>query len=293
MSAIPNSADVGVPPRNMEFDHGAASGRYPFFGGNALANLMFVVFSGIFPDGERFFLDSVRAFRDRIEDPVLKARVSGFIGQEALHGREHERLNAVIAGRGIAVDVPEKAINLALGALRRLPARQQLACTVLMEHFTAHLAERWLTDETFKATSDPETMKLWLWHALEELEHKDVAYDVFEAIGGTRLERAEAGVLVLGTVLPAALASWAVLVVREGRVTDLRGHARGLRLLFGRRGFLTGVIRHLPDFFARDFHPDQRQTATLEAEWRERLFGPRGMLKAELRGPGRKAAAAA
>jgi len=291
MSAGPSSAEVGVPPRNMVFDHGAVDDRYPFFNGNPLASLMFVVFSGIFPAGERFFVDTVRAFRDRIDDPVLKAQVSGFIGQEALHGREHERLNQVFASRGIAVDVPDRYVRWSLRQLKRLPARQQLACTILMEHFTAHLAEQWLTDETFKATSDPETMKLWLWHAVEELEHKAVAYDVFEAVGGTRAERAAAGVLVLGVLLPGVVASWGVLLAKEGRLTDVRGNLRGLGFLFGRRGFLTGVARQLPAFFTRRFHPAQHDTRALEAAWREILFGADGRLKAEFRN--REALAAA
>ena len=167
MSNVPDSASVGVPPRNMVFDHGAGQNRLPFFDGNVLTNAMFVVFSGVFPDGERFFLDSVRAFRKDIEDPTLKARVSGFIGQEALHGREHERLNKLFAERGLAVAVPERLIHAALAVLKRAPKRQQLAATIFMEHFTAALAEQWLTDERFHASTEPEAMKLWLWHAVE------------------------------------------------------------------------------------------------------------------------------
>ncbi|PWR21952.1 metal-dependent hydrolase [Zavarzinia compransoris] len=293
MSAVPTSASVGVPPRNMVFDHEGAEKRYPFYDGNALASLMFVVFSGIFPPGERFFVDSVRAFRDRIEDPVLKAQVSGFIGQEALHGREHDRLNQAFAARGIAVEVPERYVRWSLRQLKRLPRRQQLACTLFMEHFTAHLAERWLKDERFKATSEPEMMKLWLWHALEELEHKAVAYDVFEAVGGTWGERAAAGALVVGVLLPGVLASWGVLLAKEGQAGDLRGNLRGLGHLFGRQGFLTGVIRRMPDFFGRRFHPRRHDTAALEAEWREILFGAEGRLNAEFRNREALAAAAA
>lgn len=80
-------AQVGIPPRHIDFRFSTEEQRYFFFDKNPLASLLFVVFSGIFPPGERFFMESVRAFRDRIEDPVLKAQVSGFMGQEALHGR--------------------------------------------------------------------------------------------------------------------------------------------------------------------------------------------------------------
>ncbi|MCA3859791.1 MAG: metal-dependent hydrolase, partial [Burkholderia sp.] len=47
----------------------------------------------LFPAGERFFMDSVRNYRDQIEDPELKKQVIGFIGQEAMHTREHIEYN--------------------------------------------------------------------------------------------------------------------------------------------------------------------------------------------------------
>ena len=283
MSAIPDSASVGVPPRNMVFDHEAGEKRLPFFDGNVLTNMMFVVFSGAFPDGERFFLDSVRAFRAGIEDPTLKARVSGFIGQEALHSREHERLNKVFTERGITVGVAERMIGGALAVLRRMPKRQQLAATIFMEHFTAVLAEQWLTDKRFHATTEPEAMKLWLWHAVEELEHKSVAYDVFDAIGGTRAERAEGAAVVMTVVIPTLFAAWAIVFAREARIGDLRGHLHGLGILFGRGGFLTGVFRRLPSFLRRRFHPNDHDTTALEAAWREKLFGDAGLLNDEFR----------
>src|SRR5699024_7840331 len=43
----------------------------------------------VIPVGERFFIDSVRYYRDQIQDAGLKQAVKAFIGQEAMHGREH------------------------------------------------------------------------------------------------------------------------------------------------------------------------------------------------------------
>ncbi|MEL0029025.1 MAG: metal-dependent hydrolase, partial [Perlucidibaca sp.] len=211
-------SQVGIPPRHMNFSFPSEAGRYFAFDGNPLASLLFVVFSGIFPPGERFFMASVRHFRDRINHPVLQAQISGFMGQEALHGREHEKLNDFFRARGMDVDTAERHIRFSLNLLERLPPRLQLACTTLMEHFTAHLAEQWLCHEEFARTSDPEMLKLWYWHAVEELEHKSVAYDVFEQVGGTLGERRLAVVCVAAALLLPVLASWGVLLVREGQV---------------------------------------------------------------------------
>ncbi|MDI1350035.1 metal-dependent hydrolase [Aquabacterium sp.] len=278
-------AKVGIPPRHIDFRFSEAPQRYFFFDQNPLASLVFVVFSGIFPPGERFFMESVRNFRDRITDPVLKAQVSGFMGQEALHGREHDRLNDFFRERGFDVDLPARYVRFGLRQLERFSPRLQLACTTQMEHFTAHLAEQWLTDKALAASSDPEMLKLWYWHALEELEHKSVAYDVFDLIGGTQRERKQAGWLVgLFIGLP-VVASWVHLLVKEGQLFKFSDNRRGLKALFGRGALISEVLRHMPTFWRRKFHPSQQATQALEASWRERLFGPRGDLIDVYRNP--------
>jgi hypothetical protein len=281
-----NGAQVGIPPRHIDFQFPQAAQRYAFYDNNPLASLLFVVFSGIFPPGERFFMESVRHFRDQITDPVLKAQVSGFMGQEALHGREHERLNELFRARGLAVDIPTRYVSFGLRQLARFTSpRMQLACTTMMEHFTAHLAEQWLTDKALSATSDPEMLKLWYWHALEELEHKAVAYDVFDLIGGTQQERKRAGWLVgIFVMLPVA-ASWLHLLIKEGQLFNRVENRRGFQALFGRGALISKVLRHMPAFWRRKFHPSQQRTLELEQAWRARLFGPEGDLIDVYRNP--------
>lgn len=282
-SRLLSGAQVGIPPRHMDFHFPEAADRYFFFDNNPFASLLFVVLSGIFPPGERFFVESVRRFRDRIDDPVLKAQVAGFIGQEALHGREHDRLNDFFRGRGLEVGIPDRFVRFGLRQLERFSPRMQLACTTMMEHFTAHLAEQWLTNDEFRNSADPEMLKLWSWHALEELEHKSVAYDVFDQAGGTLTERRLALAMVVAFMAPPILASWLVLLAREGQLANRRENVRGLRLLLGREGFITKVLRHMPEYLKEGFHPSWQQTQALEDTWRERLFGVSGELLGEFR----------
>jgi hypothetical protein len=274
----PTGASVGIPPRQMRFTIPTHTDRHPFFNNNVLASSMFVVFSGIFPPGERFFMESVRHFRDQITDPTLKAQISGFMGQEALHGREHEHLNAYFAERGIDVAIPERLIKISLGLLTYLPKRQQLACTTMMEHFTAHLAEQWVTDDRFQKTSDPEMLKLWFWHALEEMEHKAVAYDVFDQVGGTQKERQLAIAYVVAAILPSILISWGWLILKDKQRFNFKEHKRGLKELFGRKGFISSLIPRMPAFVGYKFHPNQHDTKALEKLWKEKLFGENGLL---------------
>lgn len=276
-------ARVGIPPRNVAFQHPSDRPAYFAFDGNPLASSLLVVFSAIFPPGERFFVRSVRRYRDRIDDPYLVAAVSGFIGQESIHGREHERLNEYFQERGYALDVPERAIELGIGVLERFSPTQQLACTVFAEHFTAHLAERWLTDERFRDGGDPTMLRLWFWHALEELEHKAVSFEVHRAVGGTRAELDRAPAIVVAALLPGIALSWVALLAQRDERFAFRAHARGLAMLFGPGGFMTRVLAGVPEYFARDFHPSARDTKALENLWRERLFGAAGLVGDEFK----------
>lgn len=274
-----SGARVGIPARRMDFDFPAGPGGHLFCDGNAVASALFAAMSAAFPPGERFFVDSVRRYRERITDPTLRAQVSGFMGQESVHGRQHERLNAWLAARGFDMDRPERLIRVGIRLLRKLPPSQQLACTTFCEHFTALLAEQLLTDEAFRSKVDPELLPLWTWHALEELEHKAVAFDVHREVSpNEHLERVLAAPLVLAVLLPVLGVAWTRLVLEQGDVADLRAHRRGLRLLFGPDGFMTRILPRMPDYLAARFHPSQHDTAALERTWRDRLFGEEGEL---------------
>ncbi len=275
-------ASVGIPPRQMDFRLPPESPRY-FYGDNATATLFFAVLSSWFPPGERYFMESVRRFRDRVSDDKLKAEISGFMGQEAIHGREHERLNDLLTSRGIDVTTTEKLVRIGLGLMEYLPASTQLATTTYMEHFTALMAEQLLEDEQFRRQADPEIIKLWQWHALEELEHKSVAFDVYELVGNTDRERAIAAAAVAVTLVPMALASWSWLVIREGKATDIKDVRNGLKMILGRRGFVTRILPKMPLFNRKGYHPAKYDTRALEAKWREKMFGENGELLSELR----------
>lgn len=276
--------DVGIPARQLNF---RLSGDMPrwLVADNITATTYLAVLSAFFPPGEDFFVQSVNHFKNRVTDPELRAQVAGFTGQEVIHSREHERLNEVFSERGFRLGIPDRAIRLALAALSHFPARTQLAATAFMEHFTALYAEETLVYEGGDGDIHPDLRELWLWHALEELEHKSVSYEVYELIGNRRAERLLAELLVLVTVGPAFLVSWGWLLLTEGALTRRGDLAEGLRAMLGPGKALRGVLRGMPRFRRRDFHPATRDTVALETQWRERLFGQQGTLNDQLRRP--------
>ena len=72
----------------------------------------------------------------------------------------------------------------------------QLACTTAFEHFTATFAHILLRSKDGLRCMRAPQRRLWMYHALEEIEHKGVAFDVYEAMGGGYLRRAIAMIWV-------------------------------------------------------------------------------------------------
>ncbi|MDI1302079.1 MAG: metal-dependent hydrolase [bacterium] len=278
----PAGAAVGIPPRQIDFRFPRDSKRY-FFDDNGFSTLFFATLSGFFPPGERFFMDSVRHYRDEISGERLKACISGFMGQEAVHGREHERLNELLSSRGIKVGMAERSVKRALGVLRRFSPAQQLACTIFMEHFTALFAEELLSNQRFRDKVDPQLLHLWVWHALEELEHKAVAYDVYEQVSGSYAHRVMAVPLTAVALVPAIVASMVYLLNADRELFNGAENRRGFRLLFAKRGFIARFMPRMGEFLRRDFHPDDHNTDALVKQWQEKLFGENGSLLEEFR----------
>ena len=244
--------------------------------------------SALFPEGERFFVESVRPYRKRITDPVLQAQIAGFIGQESMHGKEHEALNAIFRDQGFPVHIIDRNLAvMAKGAHKRLPRPVQLAVTAAFEHLTALFGEDLLRRRSLQEKFDEETRPLWLWHALEETEHKTVAFDVLEEVSGSYVLRA-------GTMIPVTLIFFVFafgfqlrLLAADGKLLNWRDNLRGINTVFGRRGLFTRLIPKYLDYYKPGYHPAKHDTAELVQLWQEKLFGENGMLREQMQKAGR------
>src|SRR5690242_14504301 len=180
--------DRVVPTRRISFEESLRDLPRHFAGeGDLIASHVTAGLSAVFPDGEDFFVRSVRHFRDQITDPELKRQVAGFIGQEAMHGREHRAFNNRLDELGYPTKKIERFTKWGLELRSKYaPPKANLAATAALEHFTATLAELVLSnEETRDLFGNEEVKNLFVWHALEESEHKAVAFDVYKAVGGS------------------------------------------------------------------------------------------------------------
>ncbi len=277
--------DRQIPTRRISFEESLQDlPRHFAADGDLILSHVAAGLSAVFPDGEDFFVRSVRRYRDQITDPDLKRQVNGFIGQEAMHGREHRAFNDRLDQLGYPTKRVERftAKGLALRE-RLLPPVSNLAATAALEHFTATLAELVLSSEEVRALfGHDEVRSLFLWHALEESEHKAVAFDVYRAVGGSERVR----VLTMNLMRYGFVAGMAVQVVLSllGDPDTYRaGRLRRSWRTFRRSPLVRRELwDQLRDYNRPDFHPDDRDATELIERWRAELFGSHGTLNAKL-----------
>jgi len=254
--------------RNLHFEAVASVPRH-WHGAGRSVTTFFDNLSVLFPAGERFFMASVRAYDDQVTDESLKAAVRVFCGQEGIHAREHVRYNEMLASLGYPVPAMEKRVKRILrGTAKRLTPRRQLAVTCALEHFTALLGQLVLTDPKVLEGADETMAALWRWHAAEENEHKAVAYDVFNAVGGTYGER-------VSIMLSATVVFWAKVLEQQVRMMRVDGTVWSVNewvglvwFLFVKPGGMRGVVRQYFDYFRPSFHPNDIDSRPVVEAWK-------------------------
>lgn len=263
---------LSITPRKREFAFGEAGIPRHWMGDYVLGTHMGNAFHLIFPMGERFFVKSVRRYMEKIEkDPQLLERVRGFCSQEGHHAYAHERFFEVLREQGYDIDgFLELYKRVAWERLEPLmPPKIRLSVTVALEHYTAMFAQRAL-EQDFLDFAPPMMRDLLRWHAAEEIEHKDVAFDVLMKIDPRYSTR------IIGLVLGTAglMAFWiigTVMLMRQekpGALGWLSQLAHGVKK---RRIGNGDVIKAFFAYLRPGFHPRDIPNDALAADYLAQL----------------------
>src|SRR5690349_3577634 len=175
--ATPSPASLSITPRDRRFGRQSTARRL-WHGGRVEATAIYNALSTTFPPGEAFFVESVRAFREGAP-AKLAEEIKAFTTQEAIHSREHDAFNKRAAEAGYDLAALEAQVEKRLAVTKDKAPIVSLAATMALEHFTAILAHQLLANPKHLAGADREAADLWRWHAVEEIEHKGVAYDTW------------------------------------------------------------------------------------------------------------------
>ena len=262
--------NVAIKPQRMGFEFGEKVPHYWLDNSYILSHTMNAL-SVLFPQGEQFFVDSVRYYQDQINDPKLKKEVRGFIGQEAMHSLEHKSMNQHVRDQGMPVEELEEHLEVVLGIAKKLPKRHQLAITCALEHMTAMMADMLLERSDVREDMHETMRPLWVWHAIEETEHKAVTYDVFNQVGGTYAERTF--YLAFSTAALGVMASYFTtrMMLNDPKPFSLKDSARGLWRMWGKNGTFSSLIPTWLEYFKPGFHPWDHDNSELIARFKEQI----------------------
>jgi len=250
-----------------DVDFGLDASRITEWCGDTWSTLYFNALSITFPIGERFFISSVAHYLPQITDPKLRAEVTAFIQQEALHTREHIEYNKAIQSVADVAAMEVILQNHIDFVKSKLSPLHRLAATAALEHFTAIMAKDTLESKTQLAKADPQYARLWTWHALEECEHKAVAYDVFQTVTEGKKSAMRRRVMVLVTInfLRRNAQFMTKLMKAQGHARNPIAWAKLIWSVFGAPGPMRRIIPNYLKYYKAEFHPnDISDEATLE-----------------------------
>ena len=280
-TALPTPSDLTITPRDRRFGREQATPRW-WHGGNPYASALYNALSSTFPKGETFFVESVRAFREGT-DEKLGGEIKAFTTQEAIHSREHLAFNRRAVDAGYHLTKLERDVENRLAITRSKPPIVSLAATMALEHFTAILAHELLADPKHLAGAEQETAELWRWHAVEELEHKGVAYDTWlhATRDWTKWKRWKVKSLVMLYVTRNFVVDrtkGTLELLRQDGIIGPRAWAGSAWYVLVKPGMLRKIAGAWLHYFMPGFHPwnhdDRRLIANYEATYPYRQEPP-------------------
>jgi len=271
---VPGHEPVSITPRNIRFVEDLPEAA-TWLGGDRIATAVFNALSLTFPDGERMFMDAVRHYKPMLSGALLE-EANAFIAQEAIHTREHVSLNKVMDGGHYPLEKIRAHIKKDIEFAASLGPMTQLAATISLEHFTAMLGDSIMIDTTMLDAAPQDVRRLWQWHALEETEHKAVAFDVFNVATAdwSNLRRyiTRVRAMVFTTIqFTMNITSYSSQLLQADGMSRGRATASVVWFLFGKPAFFRKGMRGYWNWYKPGFHPWQHDNRALLDTWRARF----------------------
>jgi predicted metal-dependent hydrolase len=259
---------IGITVRRLHFNPKAI--RRHYFANSPVMSHLLTALSSTFPIGEQFFVHSVRNVRDQVQDPTLQAQIAAFIGQEAMHSKAHAEFNDAWRRDDYNLDRFQAWLARKDSYIKNLHPKIQLAITCAFEHFTALLGGYILQHPEVLSTLDDDAMKLWVWHAIEEIEHRSVAFDVYQAVyGDDKIRKMIMRSVTTGFAsLTFYSASRLFLQDQKKSLPKVGGNLFGVYLL-GK--MLLQMFPEYLSYYKKDFHPAETDYSQVIQYWKKRM----------------------
>ncbi|MGC4062915.1 MAG: metal-dependent hydrolase [Aquabacterium sp.] len=260
-----------IPRERLNFALDGDIEKY-WFGGDAFKSRFWDALSVIFPPGEKFFMTCVRDFRDQITDPKMLEDIQGFNRQEAQHTLVHRQDNDRLRKQGINVDRLNKYVEnlLSVHYRGRYSRAYTLAITSALEHFTSIIAHSLFDKRDIMKEADHRVRAMYAWHAIEEVEHKGVAYDVMVDYAKVGYFKRVFALMHASVMFPATI-FWVQrqLFIEDGFTAFQRAKlfAKGMWWLFKPGGLLQPMAKHYWTYYKPGYHPWEESDQYGYDEW--------------------------
>ncbi len=258
-----------LPIRKLHVDLSQGFGRH-WHGGDAFRTAYYNALSMSFPEGEQRFIDSVQAcaklLPDELRHAQLREQIRDFCAQEATHRHMHAQYNAQLDKLGFVNEWEPRIVRRFAEAADMNPLHH-LAITAGFEHYTAVLAEVLLERPKMLESAEPAMRQVWMWHAMEETEHKAVAFDLYQAVSVSYKWRVRWFLFVTMLFVSDVLRQTVNNLWHDKTLFKPSTWWSALTFFFGLPGSKrqptgNGVFwlapRHLLSYFRKDFHPWQQ-----------------------------------
>ncbi|MFY9476964.1 MAG: metal-dependent hydrolase [Aquabacterium sp.] len=260
-----------VPRERLDFGLEGDIPRH-WLGGDAFKTRLFDAMSTLFPVGERFFITCVRDYKDQVTDPALRAHIKDFTRQEGQHGIVHTKYNDRLTAQGVRVDVILKGQEWRLfGILRKHLSREfTLGVTAAAEHITAIMADAFVERPDILEGADDRIRAVYVWHAMEEMEHKSVAYDVLTKVAKASYRTRVLSMLLVTFLFPVnVFRIMAHMLKVDGytRWERTKLWAKGLWWLYKPGGVFLPLAGRYFAYLKPSFHPWDDPVVPSYASW--------------------------
>lgn len=239
---------------------------------NPVITCFYNALSTVIPEGERFFISSVRRVLDQVDNPQLQQQVRTFISQESRHRAGHDALNELIREQGYPLQSSENCIKrLQLLAERFFTARQQLAATLALEHYSAMMSDLFLRESRLSQDMYPAVRDFLIRHSIEEVEHKAVAFDVYQAVYGGYPARILQMLMITLFFIPNVALIQCRYLWHDRQLFNLRAWCGAVHYFWFRPGWFRRMIPGWLSYFRPGFHPWQHDNRDLLQHWQKKI----------------------
>ncbi len=275
-SKSPDELDIVV--RDERFNREEKPSRW--WAGEPFGTAWHNALSATFPRGEAFFIESVKAHRDGA-DEKLAEEIRAFVKQEINHTREHIAFNRLAEDYGYDIKAIDKKVEELLALTKGRPEILNLGATIALEHFTAMMAHEFLSNERYLVDADPEVRAMWRWHAVEEIEHKGVAFDTYNHAtkDWSKWQRWRVRSMMMMIVsLNFTKNRWqdSIMLLRQDGITGWKAHWGLFKYLTVKPGVLRRIFPAWLSYFRPSFHPwdhdDRALIGKYEGEFEDALM---------------------